>query len=178
MRRPAFVLFLFVLVALVSAPDIARRFTDIDAPWLGWVQALLMAAGVIFAARARLRDVGKPEGWLWQALLIITPVYALFASPVAGLLPIPSQLSTLALIGANGLVFGGLIALALVPSAYPATPARPRRSDSDGGFVPATDTSAAPSSGKGTHDSSSDNGSADSSSSDGGGDGGGGGGGD
>lgn len=175
MRRPAFVLFLFVLVALVSAPDIARRFTDIDAAWLGWVQALLMATGVVFAARARLRDAGKPEGWLWQALLIITPVYALFASPVAGLLPIPSQLSTLALIGANGLVFGGLIALALVPSAYPATSATARRSDSDGGFVPATDTSAAPSSGKGAHDSSSGGDSADSSSSsDGGGDGGGG----
>lgn len=175
MRRPAFVLFLFVIVALVAAPDIARRFTDIDAPWLGWIQALLMAAGVIFAARARLRDAGKPEGWLWQALLVVTPVYALFASPVAGLLPIPSQLSTLALIGANGLVFGGLFALALVPSAYLATPAQTRRSDSVGGFVAATDTTAAPSSGKGAHDSSSDSGSADSSSSsDSGGDGGGG----
>ncbi|WP_298325690.1 hypothetical protein [Asticcacaulis sp.] len=176
MRRPAFVLFLFVLVALLSAPDIARRFMDIDAPWLGWVQAGLMAAGVIFAARARLRDAGKPEGWLWQALLVVTPVYALFASPVAGLLPIPSQISTLALIGANGLVFGGLIALALLPSAYAATPARPRRSDSDGGLVPTTDTTSAPSSGKGTHDSSNDSGYGDSSSSsDGGGDGGGGG---
>ncbi|ADU12494.1 hypothetical protein [Asticcacaulis excentricus] len=174
MRRPAFVLFLFVLVALVSAPDVARRFMDIDAPWLGWVQAGLMAAGVVFAARARLRDAGKPEGWLWRALLVVTPVYALFASAVAGLLPIPSQLSTLALIGANGLVFGGLITLALLPSAYAATPAKPRRSDSDGGFVPATDTSSAASSGKGAQDSGSDSGSSDwSSSSDGGGDGGG-----
>lgn len=124
MRRPAFVLFLFGLVALVCAPDIACRFMDIDAPWLGWVQALLMAAGVIVIARPRLKDIGHPESRLWQALLVVTPVYALFASPLAGLLPVPSQLSSLALVGANGIICTGLAFLALTPSERP-VPASP-----------------------------------------------------
>lgn len=141
MRRTAFALFLIALFALVCAPDIARRFVAIDAPWLGWVQAILLTAGVTFAARARLRDAGKPEAWLWQALLVVTPIYALFASPLAGLLPVPSQLSTLALIGANGAVFGGLIFLTLTPSEAEHVIEEPERReeskpDSDSGVTP------------------------------------------
>lgn len=177
MRRPAFALFLFTLAALVCAPDIARRFMDIDAPWLGWVQVALMAAGVIFAARARLGDVGKPEGWLWQALLIVTPIYALFASPVAGLLPIPSQLSTLALIGANGIVFGGLILLGLLPSESGDKAVKPRHAtgsgEVDSGVSPLLATSPSHKSGH-TSDSSGPESHSSADSGDGGGDGGGG----
>lgn len=142
MRRTTFALFLIVLFALVCAPDISRRFIPIDAPWLGWVQAILLAAGVVAAARARLRDAGKPEAWLLQVLLVVTPIYALFASPLAGLLPVPSQLSTLALIGANGAVFGGLIFMALMPSAEIAERTEePKRRDAP---KPDSDSGAAP----------------------------------
>ncbi|BEV10114.1 DUF805 domain-containing protein [Asticcacaulis sp. DW145] len=177
MRRPAFALILLALAALVCAPDIARRFMDIDAPWLGWLQVALMAAGVILAARARLCDAGKPEGWLWQALLIVTPIYALFASPVAGLLPIPSQLSTLALIGANGIVFGGLILLGLLPSGSGDKAAKPRHAtgygEVDSGVSPFLATSPSHKSGH-TSDSSGSDAHSSADSGDGGGDGGGG----
>lgn len=148
MRRTAFALFLIALFALVCAPDIARRFVTIDAPWLGWVQLVGLIVGTVFAARLRLRDAGRPAHWLSQSLLVVLPIYAMFASPLAGFLPVPSQLSTLALIGANGVVFGGLIFLVLTPSlTLPVVEARKTRTETPGQAETsstATDTTPAP----------------------------------
>ncbi|MFT3997641.1 MAG: hypothetical protein QM667_09555 [Asticcacaulis sp.] len=196
MRRTAFALFLIALFALVCAPDIARRLVAIDAPWLGWVQLGVLIVGTVFAARLRLRDAGRPAYWLSQALLVVLPIYALFASPLAGFLPVPSQLSTLALIGANGVVFGGLIFLVLTPSLIlPVVEPRETRTEPPGQADTSsttTDTTSAPgpTSDKAMSEdtnpdsrpdsasdgNSGDSGSADSSASDGGGGDGGGGG--
>ncbi|MDC7682485.1 DUF805 domain-containing protein [Asticcacaulis sp. BYS171W] len=122
LTRRGFILCVVVLLVLSYAPDAIALMVEtpqwlIELP----VFAVLAIVLLLFASR-RLRDSGKSTGLLWLALMVITPVYLLFASPLAGFLPVPSQLSTLALIGANGIVFGGLIYLALQPSYAPPAP--------------------------------------------------------
>ncbi|ESQ79855.1 DUF805 domain-containing protein [Asticcacaulis sp. YBE204] len=122
LTRRGFIMCVVILLVLSYAPDVIAMMVEtpqwlIELP----VFAVLAIILLLFVSR-RLRDSGKSAGLLWLALMIIVPIYLLFASPLAGFLPVPSQLSTLALIGANGIVFGGLLYLSLQPSYAPPAP--------------------------------------------------------
>jgi uncharacterized membrane protein YhaH (DUF805 family) len=118
MSRKSYILVLIGFFTLTFLPDLLWPFLTNPPPiWvLKWPLFGLICVWLIYASVRRLKDAGHATSLFWLALGLIIPIYALFASPLTGLVPLPDVAITMALVVANGIVFGGLAFLCFKPS--------------------------------------------------------------